>query len=172
MSPHPTPDHVLGSTPETVVWGRLTPHLPPVLRVRSGQSVAIDTLNPVGIQPQAPHEFLIQHGIATHGPVAETAEHYIPLGLHTSLDVAATQAVARTVDILAAQLGISPAEAYALASLLADYEVTQIVDGIKGIHGCIPKRLVQPQGPAWWGPGPAAQMGTAMRSHFSQGDLA
>jgi acetamidase/formamidase len=32
-------------------------------------------------------------------------------------------------------------EAYSLASLAVDFEVTQLVDGVKGIHRMIPKSL-------------------------------
>jgi acetamidase/formamidase len=49
VPPKPTPDHTLRSTPETVVWGYLAADVPPVLTIRSGQTVRIDTLSHQGV---------------------------------------------------------------------------------------------------------------------------
>ena len=87
-------------------------------------------------------------------PMAETPSHYIVLGLHEDLDLAARDAVQRAVEVLMAFGGLDTGEAYALASLAVDFEVTQLVDGVKGIHGLIPKSLVAPGSEAWWGPLP------------------
>lgn len=331
-------DHHLGSTPDTVVWGRLTPHAPPALRVQSGESVTIDTLNPVGVALDNPGDFFVRHGLpitdAAHeilavmatvdkgpgphiltgpiaiadarpgdtlevrieairvrqpaygvnfsfpgagslpgllrepwmkvlpidlqrqearfsdtlalplapfmgimgvapttevssippgpfggnidlkhlrpgsrlylpvqvpealffvgdghgvqghgevnltaletsltgvftfvlhrdcpleGPVAETPQAYLPMGLDPDLDLAAEQAVRRTVQTLSRRCRLSPEEAYALSSLAVDFEITQIVDGVKGVHGWIPKTLVDPSRASdWWGPGAAS----------------
>ena len=329
-----SPGHHLRSTPQTVVWGRLTPHVAPVLRVQSGETVAIDTLNPVGVPLQDPAGFFAQHGLPItdaaadilavmaavpkgpgphmltgpvavagakpgdtlevriedirvrspaygvnvsypgagglpqllhepwlrvlpidphhqtagfsadlalplapfmgtmgvaptrevssippgpfggnidlkhlrpgsrlylpvqvpdalffagdghgmqghgevnltaletsltgvftfilhrdcplEGPVAETPHAYLPMGLDADLDLAAEHAVRRSVQALSRRCGLSPQEAYALASLAVDFEITQIVDGIKGVHGWIPKIMVDPTRPDdWWGP--------------------
>ena len=40
-----TPDATLRSTPETVVWGYFAADIPPVLRIKSGQTVKIDTVS-------------------------------------------------------------------------------------------------------------------------------
>ncbi|WP_370678765.1 acetamidase/formamidase family protein [Comamonas sp. GB3 AK4-5] len=93
------------------------------------------------------------------GPLAETEDDYLVLGLDADLNLAATQAVARSVGILqwAARLGV--AEAYALSSLVVDFEITQLVDGVKGVHGRIPKHLLPgPEGGAgrYWGPPPVS----------------
>jgi acetamidase/formamidase len=37
--------------------------------------------------------------------------------------------------------GLTPDDAYALASIAVDLRVTQIVDGNKGIHAMIPKAV-------------------------------
>jgi acetamidase/formamidase len=36
---------------------------------------------------------------------------------------------------------VSRDEAYMIASVAVDYHVTQVVDGTKGIHGMIPKKI-------------------------------
>jgi len=74
-------------------------------------------------------------------PRAETATHWITMGLHESLDEAMRIAVRETIKFLGEMHGLDPADAYALASVAVDFEVTQNVDGVKGIHGMIPKAI-------------------------------
>jgi len=76
-------------------------------------------------------------------PRAETATHWITMGLHESLDEAMRIAVRETIKFLAEVHGLDPADAYALASVAIDFEVTQNVDGVKGIHAMIPKAIFQ-----------------------------
>jgi acetamidase/formamidase len=75
-------------------------------------------------------------------PLLETTSDYIVMGLDTDLDQAAALAVEQAVRVLSHAGAMSPAEAYALCSMAVDFEVTQLVDGVKGIHGRIPKRLI------------------------------
>ena len=76
-------------------------------------------------------------------PRAETPTHWIALGLHESLDEAMRIAVRETIKFLGEVHGLDPADAYALASVAIDFEVTQNVDGVKGIHAMIPKAIFQ-----------------------------
>ena len=60
-----TPDHTVRSTPDTVVWGYFAADIPPVLRIKSGQTVRIDTVSHGGINlPEDPVEFFAKHGVA------------------------------------------------------------------------------------------------------------
>src|SRR5262245_21253624 len=43
------PDVTLGSTPDTVIWGYLSSRVPPVLRIKSGTTVRIDTMSHQGL---------------------------------------------------------------------------------------------------------------------------
>lgn len=99
-------------------------------------------------------EFVLHKQRSLAWPMAETPGHYIVLGLNEDLDTAAAEAVQRAVEVLQTFAGMDVGEAYALASLVVDFEVTQLVDGVKGIHGCIPKSLFTPTAEAWWGPVP------------------
>src|SRR5215469_10882204 len=74
-------------------------------------------------------------------PRAETATHWITMGLHETLDEAMRIAVRETIKFLGERHGLDPADAYALASVGIDFEVTQNVDGVKGIHAMIPKAI-------------------------------
>ena len=59
-----TPDHTVRSTPDTVVWGYFAADIPPVLRIKSGQTVRIDTVSHGGINlPEDPVEFFGKPGI-------------------------------------------------------------------------------------------------------------
>ena len=72
---------------------------------------------------------------------AETATHYIIMGLDRDLNVASHAAIAHTVEFLEQRKGLDFFQALTLCSIGIDYEVTQVVDGTKGIHAMIPKAL-------------------------------
>lgn len=72
-------------------------------------------------------------------PFGETAEHWIPIGLHEDLDEAMKIAVRQAIGFLSVTLGVDRAVAYAYLSAAADFEVSQVVDKTKGVHGLIRK---------------------------------
>lgn len=74
-------------------------------------------------------------------PWAETADHFITMGLDPDLRQAARQAVLDMIDLLAATKEMTPSDAYALCSLQADLIVTQLVNGVSGIHARMPKAI-------------------------------
>lgn len=59
-----SPGITLTASPETVVWGIFDATIPPVLRIKSGQIVTIDTVSAAGLQPNDdPVEFFGRYGI-------------------------------------------------------------------------------------------------------------
>ena len=74
-------------------------------------------------------------------PRAETATHYITMGLHTDLDEAAKIATREMLDWIVQMKGLSRDDAYLLASAAMDLSVTQVVDGTKGVHAMLPKAI-------------------------------
>jgi acetamidase/formamidase len=74
-------------------------------------------------------------------PRAETPTHWIAMGLHESLDEAMKIAIRETISFLSEEKGLTREDAYALASIAVDFEVTQVVDTVKGIHALIPKAI-------------------------------
>jgi acetamidase/formamidase len=74
-------------------------------------------------------------------PRAETPTHWIAMGMDRDLWSAARMAVRQAVDLLAVQHGLSKEDAYMLASVACDVEVTQLVDGNVGVHVRIPKAV-------------------------------
>jgi acetamidase/formamidase len=72
-------------------------------------------------------------------PFAETADHLVSMGFDADLDDAAKTAVRQMIELIRARTPRTREEAYVLASLAADFKVTQLVDGEKGIHGLLAK---------------------------------
>jgi len=74
-------------------------------------------------------------------PRAETPTHYICFGLNEDLNFAAKMAIREMLEFLRETKGISSEYGYMLASLAVDFRVTQLVDGVKGIHAMVPKNI-------------------------------
>jgi acetamidase/formamidase len=89
---------------------------------------------------------------------AETASHYIIMGMDKDLDVASHAAIAHTVEFLQERKGLDFFDSLTLSSIAIDFEVTQVVDGTKGIHAMIPKSLFKDKVVSYWfTPSPAQQ---------------
>lgn len=80
-------------------------------------------------------------GRSIQRPRAETRDHVITMGLAEDLREAARQAVLDMIDHLAQTQAMRPQDAYALCSLQADLVVTQLVNGVNGIHARLPKAI-------------------------------
>lgn len=72
-------------------------------------------------------------------PVIETATHWIPTGLHVDLNEAMKEAVRNAVTFLEVRFGVPRSVALAYLSAAGDFEVSQVVDAVKGIHCMIRK---------------------------------
>jgi acetamidase/formamidase len=75
-------------------------------------------------------------------PRAETATHFIVMGMDKDLTRATQIAVQQAIDFIAAYRGWSKMEAYRLVSVACDVRVTELVDGNVGVHVMIPKSIV------------------------------
>jgi len=64
----PTPDFHLGAKPGNMIWGYFSADTPPVLRIRSGQIVSVDTTDLTGISADKPEQFFIDHGLSLDLP--------------------------------------------------------------------------------------------------------
>lgn len=88
-------------------------------------------------------------GVAFRHPFAETAEHWIPIGLSdpdgsvggqvNDLNIGMRRAVVDALDFLEHDKGLSRPVAYAYLSAAADFVVSQVVDRTVGVHGLIRK---------------------------------
>jgi acetamidase/formamidase len=85
---------------------------------------------------------IVLHRKALSFPRAITPTHYITLGMNVDLDDAAQQALKLMIDWLVELKGWDPEEAYVFCSLACDLHVTQLVDGNKGIHAMVSRRIL------------------------------
>lgn len=74
---------------------------------------------------------------AVEGPFAQIGDLLVPTGLDRDLDAAAAKCVANAVELLRAGWDVDPALAYAYLSAAADFDISQLVDEVKGVHGLI-----------------------------------
>lgn len=78
-------------------------------------------------------------------PIAETATHWIIVGLDKDLNKAMALAARNAILFLASRAKLTPADAYALCSIAVSFRVTQVVDIVRGVHAMIPKSLFSGQ---------------------------
>jgi acetamidase/formamidase len=91
-------------------------------------------------------QFIVRKDMKITWPRAESATHWIVMGLNPNLEEAMKMAVRETINFLTERFPkLSRQEAYMIASIAVDYHVTQVVDGTKGIHGMIPKAIFTSQ---------------------------
>jgi acetamidase/formamidase len=72
-------------------------------------------------------------------PFVETDELWVPVGLDPDLNEAMRSATRAAISFLGERAGMPATQAYAYLSAAADFEVSQVVDGVKGVHCCIRK---------------------------------
>jgi acetamidase/formamidase len=72
------------------------------------------------------------------GPVAHTADAWITLGLGETIDAATVEAVDSMLRLMGRELGLERRDALALASVVVDLRVTQVVNGVLGVHAVLP----------------------------------
>jgi acetamidase/formamidase len=75
-------------------------------------------------------------------PRGETPQHWITMGMDTSLTVATRIAIEQMTKLIMEKKGLTQMEAYQLASIAADLRITQLVDGNVGVHMMITKALL------------------------------
>ena len=83
----------------------------------------------------------VEKGRSITGPMAETEDHYILMGIDLDLDRAARHAVWEVVNFLVEEKGLSPAKALSLASIAVDFRVSEVVDLTQVVSGFIPKSI-------------------------------
>jgi acetamidase/formamidase len=87
-------------------------------------------------------EFHLRDDMKLEWPLAETPTHVITMAFDPDLDDAVVIALRDMLKLICARTGISREDAYTLCSLAADLRVTQVVNGTKGIHVMLEKKLL------------------------------
>ncbi len=86
-------------------------------------------------------EFTLHKDVPLDWPVAETDDHYIPMGFSEDLDDAMVNAIREAISILVHQEGLDPLDAYRLCSINVDFNIAQVVDDMEIIDATIPKSM-------------------------------
>jgi acetamidase/formamidase len=86
-------------------------------------------------------QLTVRKDIKLSWPRAESPDFIMTMGFDRDLDTAAEMAVREMVAYLVAERHMSRDDAYMLTSMAVDLRVTQIVDGVKGMHALLPKKL-------------------------------
>ena len=97
-------------------------------------------------------EVVLHPGGATAMPRATTPAGEVCFGVDADLRAATAQALEEVLDLLVRRHGLPRTRALALASTVVDLRVTQVVNGVQGVHAVLPPgRLLavggQPTGP-------------------------
>src|SRR5690606_24435707 len=71
------------------------------------------------------------------GPLARTSDYLVPTGMDPDLDVAVQSCVRAAIALLGARYDMDPRMAYAYLSAATDFDISQVVDLVKGVHARI-----------------------------------
>lgn len=96
-----------------------------------------------GVAIECPMEYVdltfhVHDQIRLTTPRARTATAWVTLGVHEDLHEASLIALDAMIDLMNEQYQIPRAQALGLASLVVDLRVTQIVNGVLGVHAMLP----------------------------------
>jgi acetamidase/formamidase len=80
----------------------------------------------------------VREDLELRTPVAWTSSAWLTLGFDEDLDEAAAIAVDAMLELMGREHGLERADALALASLVVDLRVTQMVNGVRGVHAMLP----------------------------------
>lgn len=86
-------------------------------------------------------QFVVRKDLKIRYPRAETPTHYISMGFHEELYEATKLAVREMIDFLVADKHLTRDDAYMLTSVAGDVDITELVDGNKGVHVMLPKAI-------------------------------
>jgi acetamidase/formamidase len=79
----------------------------------------------------------LRDDLVLEGPIAWTPEAWLTFGFDEDLDEAAAQAIDGMLDLMAREHGFERREALAVASVVVDLRVTQVVNETLGVHAVL-----------------------------------
>jgi acetamidase/formamidase len=88
-------------------------------------------------------ELVVHKDMKLETPMAQTPEAWLAIGLDKDLDEAMKKSVRESLRIIEEKYGLTKQDALLLGSAAIDFEVSQVVDIVKGIHGVISKDLLK-----------------------------
>ncbi|HEX5324135.1 MAG TPA: acetamidase/formamidase family protein [Capsulimonadaceae bacterium] len=88
-------------------------------------------------------KFILRDDMPLSTPRAETSEGWLTFGFHEDLDEAMAIAISEMIGLMQQVYGISRNDALALASLVVDLRITQVVNGVRGVHAVLPHDAIR-----------------------------
>lgn len=79
----------------------------------------------------------VRDDIPLAAPIAWTPEFWLTFGFDEDLDEAAAIAIDGMLDLMGREHGLERRDALALASVVVDLRVTQMVNGVRGVHAVL-----------------------------------
>ena len=79
----------------------------------------------------------LREGLALATPIAWTPSAWLTLGFDEDLDEAAAKAIDAMLELMGRELSLDRREALAFASVVVDLRVTQLVNGVQGVHAVL-----------------------------------
>jgi acetamidase/formamidase len=87
-------------------------------------------------------ELIVRDDMSLDWPMAETPTHIMTMAFDPDLDDCVVIALRDMIALICRRTNLSREQAYTLCSLAADLRVTQVVNGNKGIHVMLEKKLL------------------------------
>jgi acetamidase/formamidase len=88
-------------------------------------------------------QLIVHKDMQLTNPMGETEDAWYAIGLDEDLNEAMKDSVREYLRIMNEKYGLTKPDALLFGSAAIDFEVSQVVDIVKGIHGVIPKELFQ-----------------------------
>ena len=85
---------------------------------------------------------LLRENLRLTTPRANTPAGWLTMGLHEDLNEATVLALNAMLDLMEEQYALSRQDALALASLVVQMRITQIVNGVRGVHALLPHGIM------------------------------
>ena len=90
-------------------------------------------------------QFIVRKDMKLTWPRAETPTHIITMGADRNLTAATKIALREMLHYLMEEKGLPVIDAYPIMSIAVDLNITQLVDGRKGVHVMLPKAIFVPK---------------------------
>ncbi len=85
----------------------------------------------------------LKDNMTISSPIAETPNSWITFGFHENLGEAVLLAADAMLDLLVQLHKLDRTDALALASVVVNFHITQIVNGVRGVHAVLPHSAIQ-----------------------------
>ncbi len=87
--------------------------------------------------------FSLHQDMPLKAPSADTPNGWVSFGLHEDLNEATYLALEGMLELMESRFGYDRREALAIASLTVDLRITQIVNGVRGVHAVLPHGAIR-----------------------------